>query len=175
MKNLLFLAAIVLIAAPIAAQAQNVKVAYDHSADFTKFKTYSWVKGRQASNSQIHMLVVDETDRQLQRKGLKKVEAQADLNVTYYASLDENINTGAVEYMKDTDWKKWGDHNPVYGPKMVAMPIARMVLDIVDASANKLVWRGRAKDTYTPKQARGKKRVSKAMEKLFAKFPPSPK
>lgn len=175
MKNFLLLTAIVLLAAPFAARAQEVKVAYDPGVDFNKFKTYSWVKGRPASSPQMHKLIVDEIDRQLQSKGLRKVEAGADLNVAYYASLDENINTGAVAYMKDSDWRKWGDHEPVYGPKMVAMPIARMVLDLVDAADGKLVWRGRAKDAYTPNQARGKKRANKAMEKLFADFPPPPR
>src|SRR5581483_4149070 len=73
MKNLLLLAAIVLIAAPMAARAQSVKVAYDHTADFTKFTTYSWIKGKPAGNPQVHKLIVDEIDRRLQSKGLKKV------------------------------------------------------------------------------------------------------
>ena len=173
MKNLLLLAAIVLVAAPMAARAQSVKVAYDHTADFTKFTTYSWIKGKPAGNPQVHKLIVDEIDRRLQSKGLKKVEDKADLNVAYYTSLDNNINTGAVEYMKNTDWRKWGEHDQVYGPKMVAMPIARLVLDLVDASANKLVWRGRARDAYTANQAHGKKRVNKALAKMLAKLPPT--
>jgi hypothetical protein len=125
----------------------------------------------QASSPQIHKLIVDEIDQQLQGKGLSRIETKADLNVTYYASLDENINTGAVEYMKNSTWQRWGEHEPVYGPKMVGMLIARMVFDDVDAATNKLVWRGRAKDAYTPNQARGKKRAYKAVEKRFAKFP----
>lgn len=118
----------------------STSVPYDHRVDFTKFKTYSWIEGRRAIDAQTHNLIVIEIDRHLQSRGLKKVEAGADLNIAYYASLDENINTHAVEYAKNDDWKKWGDHNPVYGPKMVALPIARMMLDIVDASADKLIW-----------------------------------
>ena len=171
MRKFSFLAAIVLAAVPFAVPAQNIKVNYDERVDFTKFKTYSWIKGMPASNPQIHQLIVDEADRQLQGKGLKRVEANADLNITYYASLDDNLNTGAVEYMKNADWQRWGNHEPVYGPKMVGMLIARMVFDIVDASANKLVWRGRAKDAYTANQARGKKRVNKAVKKLLARLP----
>jgi hypothetical protein len=173
MKTLLFIASIVLIAAPVAAQAQDVKVDYDHSVDFTKYKTYSWIKGRPTANPHIHKLIVEEIDRQLLSRGLERVEANPDLNIAYYASLDENINIGAVEYMKNSDWKRWGDHNPVYGPKMGAMLIARMVLDIVDSSANRLIWRGRARDAYTPNQAKGEKRANKAVAKLFTKYPTS--
>ena len=171
MKSLFFLASMFLIAAPIAVHAQKVKVDYDHSVDFTKFKTYSWVKGSPASNPRIHQLIIDEIDRQLRSKGLRRVESKPDLNVAYYASLGEYINTSAVEYMKGADWKRWGDHNPVYGPKMVATPMARILLDISEASTNRLVWRGRASDTYTPNQAKGERRVSRAAKKLLARFP----
>jgi hypothetical protein len=171
MNKILFLIAMVLNAAPVTVEAQSVKVNYDPKVDFTKFKTYSWTRGLPASNPQIHKLIVDEIDRQLQSKGLSRVEANADLHITYYASLDENLNTGAVEYVKNSDYQRWGEHEPVYGPKMVGMLIARMVFDVVDASTNKLVWRGHAKDAYTPNQARGKKRACKAVGKLFARFP----
>jgi hypothetical protein len=172
---MLFLAALVLLATPVAAPAQTVRVDYDHSVDFAHFKTYAWVKGLPAGNQQIHKLIVDQVDGQLQSKGLQKVDGAADLHVTYYVSLDEHVNTSAVEYMKNTDWKRWGEHGQVYGPKMVALPKAGMVLDLIDASANRLVWQGHARDAYTPNVARGKKRVMKAVEKLFKSFPPPPR
>ena len=171
MKSLIILIVVALIASPVAIRAQNIKVDYDRSLDFTKFKTYSWVEGRTAFDPQVHNLILIEIDRQLQSKGLKKVEEKADLNIAYYASFEDNINTSAVEYAKSADWNKWGDHTPVYGPKMVALPIALIVLDIIDASTNRLVWRGRAKGAYTPNQARGKKRVNEAVEKLLARLP----
>ncbi|MEW6209606.1 MAG: DUF4136 domain-containing protein [Acidobacteriota bacterium] len=172
MKKLIFLAAIALLAS-VAPRAQTVKVDYDRSIDFAKFKTYSWIEGRRASDPQIHNLIVIEIERQLQSRGLKKVEARADLNIAYYASLDENINASAVEYAKSASWKKWGDHDPVYGPRMVAVPIARMSLHIVDASTNSLIWRASAKDAYTANQAKGKKRVIEAVEKMMSKLPPT--
>jgi hypothetical protein len=171
MKKILLLIAMVLGAAPVTVQAQSVKVHYDESVDFTKFKNYSWTKGLPASSPQIHRFIVQEIDRQLLSKGLSRVEVGGDLNLTYYASLDENLNIGAVEYMKNSDYQKWGEHEPVYGPKMVGMLMAKMVFDVVDASTNKLIWRGRAKDAYTPNQARGQKRAHRALEKLFARFP----
>jgi len=173
MKSFRLLTAIVLMSMPFAARAQDVNVNHAPGVDFTRFKTYSWAVGRPASSPQMHKLIIEAIDDELQSKGLRRTEEKGDLVVTYYASLDANINTSAVEYVKNSDWHKWGDHEPVYGPKMVAMPIARMTLDIIDASANKLIWRGRAKDAYTPNQARGKRRVQKAVKKLFVRFPPT--
>ncbi len=170
MKSLLFFATLILLSIPAATQAQSVKIEYDHQTDFTKFKTYVWGKGLSASNPQIHALIVSEIDRQLQSKGWIRVEGEADLRISYSVSLDENINTSAVEYVK-SDYQKWGDHSPVYGPTMVALPMARIVLEATDVATNKLVWSGRAKNAYTANQARGQRRINKAVEKLLEKFP----
>ena len=103
---------------------------------------------------------------------MQEVEQGGDLNVAYYSSLAGNINTHAVAYMKGVDWNQWGEHEEVYGPKMVEMPIAKMVVDIVEASGNRLIWRGSASDAYTPNQAKGKKRVNSSVARMFEKFPP---
>jgi len=168
----MMVAAIALLTLSVAVQAQHVKVHYDRSVDFSKFKTYSWIKGMDANNPDVHRLVLDDINRQLLSKGLQQVETGGDLNIAYYSSLAGHINTRAVEYMKGVDWKQWGEHEEVYGPKMVEMPIARVVVDIVEAAPNRLVWRGSASDAYTPNQARGKKRVNTSVAKMFEKFPP---
>jgi hypothetical protein len=168
-------ASIALLALPGVVRAQHVKVHYDRSVDFSKFKTYSWIKGMDANNPDVHRLILDDIHTQLQSKGLQEVEKGGDLNIAYYSSLEGHINTRAVEYMKGVDWKQWGEHEEVYGPKMVEMPIARIVVDIVDAAPNRLIWRGSASDAYTPNEARGNKRVNSSVAKMFEKFPPNRK
>jgi hypothetical protein len=174
MKGVFLVAMLGLLSAPAAVEAQHVKVHYDRSVDFSKFKTYSWIKGLDADNPEVNRLIVEDISRQLQSKGLQEVGQGADLSIAYYSSLAGNINTHAVAYMKGVDWKQWGEHEEVYGPKMVEMPIAKVVVDIVDAPANKLIWRGSASDAYTPNEARGKKRVNSSVAKMFEKFPPPP-
>jgi hypothetical protein len=175
MKGVFLMAAIALFMLPVAARAQHVKVHYDRSVDFSKFKTYSWIKGMDADNPDVHRLILDDIRTQLLSKGLQEVEQGGDLNIAYYSSLAGNINTHAVAYMQGVDWKQWGENEPVYGPKMVEMPIAKIVVDIVEASPNKIVWRGSASDAYTANEARGKKRVNTSVAKMFEKFPPPKK
>jgi len=170
--KIILVAAIALLTLPVAVQAQHVKVHYDKSVDFSKFRTYSWIKGMDANNPDVHRLILDDINRQLLSKGLQEVATGGDLKIAYYSSLAGHINTRAVEYMKGVDWKQWGEHEEVYGPKMVEMPIARVVVDIVEAAPNRLIWRGSASDAYTANQARGKKRVNSSVAKMFDKFPP---
>ena|SRR5262249_37391413 len=166
------IASIALLMLPAVVEAQHVSVHYDRSVDFGKFKTYSWIKGMDANNPDVHRLILDDIHNQLTSKGLQEVESGGDLKIAYYSSVSGHINTRAVEYMKGVDWKQWGEHEEVYGPKMVEMPIARIVVDIVESAPNRLIWRGSASDAYTANQARGKKRVNSSVAKMFAKFPP---
>lgn len=175
MKRVRFLFAIALFALPGAVQAQQIKVHYDHGIDFTRFKTYSWLEGEPSNNPVAHQQIVLAIDRQLLSKGLKRVEENGDLNVAYYASLGGNVNARMVEYMQGLDLSRWeGGVGETVKPTVGAMPMARVVLDLVDASAKKLVWRGTARDAFTPNQAHAQKRITSDIAKLLKNFPPHP-
>ena len=47
-----------------------------------------------------------------------------------------------------------------------------MVIDIWDARTKELVWRGTATDTVSDNPQKNEKKLKKAMEKLFKRYPP---
>ena len=171
MKRALLLTAAVVFTIPIAVTAQKVKVFHDNGVDFARFKTYSWIKGKPAPNPQSDRLITANIEKQLQSRGLQRVDQNADLNLAYYVSLDDKFNTTTINYMQGLDWARWGGGGQTYA-EVAVMPMASMLVDLVDVSANKLVWRGTAKDTFTANQARRKKRITTALEKMFKEFPP---
>jgi len=48
----------------------------------------------------------------------------------------------------------------------------QLIVDLIDASAKKLAWRGIATEKLSEKQAKLVEQVNTAVEKLFAKYPP---
>jgi hypothetical protein len=175
MKTLRFLFVIALLGLPGVVHAQQVKVHYDHGVDFSRFKTYSWLEGEPSNNPVAHQQIVLAIDRQLMSKGLKRVEENGDLNVAYYASLGGNVNARMVEYTQGLDLSRWeGGFGETVKPTVGAMPMARVVLDLVNASAKKLVWRGTARNAFTPNQAHAQKRINSDIAKLLKRFPPHP-
>jgi hypothetical protein len=46
------------------------------------------------------------------------------------------------------------------------------VVDLVDAKAHNLVWRGTACDTVGDNPEKNTKKIEKAAEKMFKKYPP---
>ena len=173
MKTFRFLLAVALLGIAGAAQAQQIKVHYDRGVDFTRFKTYSWMEGEPSNNPVAHQEIVSAIDRQLIAKGLRRVDENGDLNVAYYASLGGNVNARMVEYTQGLDVSRWeGGFGETVKPTVGAMPMARVVLDLVDGSAKKLVWRGIARDAFTPNQAHAKKRINSDIAKMLKRFPP---
>jgi hypothetical protein len=120
-----------------------------------------------------HQQTVMAVDRQLISKGLQRVEENGDLNIAYYASLGGNTDARMVEYMKGLDMSRWeGGFGETEKSTVGAMPMSKVVLDLVDASVKKLVWRGSVRNAFTPNQAHAKKRIESDVAKLLKKFPP---
>jgi hypothetical protein len=52
------------------------------------------------------------------------------------------------------------------------IPIGTLVVDIYDTASHHLVWRGLAHDQLSGKSDKDTKKLEKAVDKLFDKFPP---
>ena len=50
--------------------------------------------------------------------------------------------------------------------------VGTLLLDVVDADSNQLVWRGVATDSIPKKSEKLEKKIYKAVDKLFRHFPP---
>ena len=52
------------------------------------------------------------------------------------------------------------------------IPVGTLVVDIYDTSSQHLVWRGLANDQLSDKPEKDIKKLEKAVDKMFEKFPP---
>ena len=78
--------------------AQKVKVEHDASVDFSKPKTYAWVKGTPAKDPHLDQYIMAAIDHDLKEKGLTKADAPAaDLLITYHAARDGQINATKID------------------------------------------------------------------------------
>ena len=61
--------------------AQKVQVDYAHGEDFTKYRTYTWVKepNVESPNQLVEQRIVSNVDETLAKKGLKRVDSGGDL------------------------------------------------------------------------------------------------
>ena len=179
-------AGLVLLLGCVAASAQEIKYNFLPGTDFTKYKTYRWVRvpNVQYPNQLIDGQIMQAIDTQLALKGLRKTagEEAADLIVTYQAAVSEekqwnSFSTGDTMWGYGR-WGGWGGYGGMSTTTTTSetIHIGTLDVDIYDAAAKNQIWKGQASKTLGSGKdpAKVNKNLNKAMEKLFKKYPPPP-
>jgi len=162
-----------------AASAQDIRFNYAQGTDFSKYKTYKWVKipNEQYPNSIVDSQIMQAIDTQLATKGLTKSEENPDLYVVYQVAVNQEKQWNSYSTGGDYwGWGRWGGMGGMSTTTTTSQTIniGTISCDIYDVSAKKQIWRGDASKTLgsgkDPKKV--EKNLNKAMAKLFKKYPP---
>lgn len=160
-NRILFVASLILLGVSFVS-AQKVAVQTDPSADFTKYKTYSWQDGKAlAPNPMMHQHIMDAVDAQLKAKGFTKASENADLVISYHVAVDQS-----VEWNSMGGFRGWG----ATSGSIEKVYTGQLVVDIADVANKRYLWRGTGTDTVTNDVTKTQKKVDKAVSKMFAKF-----
>ena len=145
------------------------------------YTTYSWLSLPQRDDPRIHNeivenRVVEAVDTELAAKGYEKVADGADFKVGYHVALSSAIAVTQVNEYYGYGYRYWRPYS-AYGftnTYVTEYQQGTLIVDVVDTNSDELVWRGFAQSevspTSDPEKNRGK--INKAVEKIFAKFPP---
>ncbi len=98
------------------AVAQNVKSTFDKSANFSKYKKYTWgsnyllTQQTKEVQEQINMAIVDSINRNLRAEGFVEDDKDPDFRITYSAGGMPNADVGAQRYLYAADMQNyyWG-------------------------------------------------------------------
>ena len=82
--------------------AHKVRVDYDHSVDFSKYKTFMWAEKPHTENPLMDDRIVDAVNAQLSAKGLEQVPADDSL-ARGHGGLEIGVRDGE-------DVQVWGQH-----------------------------------------------------------------
>jgi hypothetical protein len=168
------------------AGAQDISYNAMPGTDFTKYKTYKWVKieGAQYPDQIMDSQIKAAIDSQLGAKGLTKTDGDsADLFVGYQVALNQEKQFNSYSTGGGPGWGWGGGYGyGAYGGGMTTttsttIHVGTLGLDFYDAGAKHLVWRGTASKTLDEKAKPEKreKNINKAVEKLLKKYPPPAK
>jgi hypothetical protein len=162
--------------------AQDVKYDYDRHADFSKFKTYKWIRVDTSyqPNQLTEQNIMNAVDAELAAKGLTKASGDdADLYVAYQASIDKETqvnvwNDGGYGW----GWGPgWGGGVGMSQATTQTLNVGTIVIDMYDPSKKQLVWRGSGTKTLNPSKNPDKnlKKLQKGITKIMKNFPPKVK
>jgi hypothetical protein len=168
------------------AAAQDIRYNFKAGTDFSKYKTYRWVRVPKAQypNQILDGQIIQAIDAQLASKGLSKTESEsADLVVTYQAAVNQekqwnSYSTGDSMWGYGR-WGGWGGYGGMSTTTTTSstINIGTLDVDIYDVVQKEQIWRGEATKTLGSGKDPNKvqKNLNKAMAKLFKKYPPPPK
>jgi hypothetical protein len=156
----------------------NVNHDFDRNADFASYQTYDWIP-QPASVTGAAALqrstLVDEriknaVNNELEAKGMRPEGANPDLLLAYHVGVEDRIDVTDWGYTYVGRYPGWAGHDvDVYHYRE-----GTLVLDIIDASSKKLVWRGSAQGTLdvdpTPEQR--ERKINEAVAEILSGYPP---
>ena len=167
-----------LLASP--AFAAKPQIQWNPYYDFSQIKTFMWKPTAGASLEQVdpplHQHIINAIEFHLSGSGLTEVDADPDVLVTYYGTIDTELRLQSDIYgygwggFGGPNWSRYG-----YGmgapistaPRAVEYDRGTLVVDIVDAASSELIWRGVASDldiSNNPDKLR--KTIEKTLENM---------
>jgi hypothetical protein len=161
----------------VGANGQKIKVEYDKSVDFSKFKTYAIDPVENPSRPMLRLAIQAAVQDDLEKRGLTKVAGDPDLYVQMYGAIDSDA---AFNY---TDPIYGSGIPPInYGITMwydipgtvttVVVHKGQMVVDVIDAKRKKLIWRGIAQQKLSDdNRQKLLEQVNTAVETMFQQYP----
>jgi hypothetical protein len=111
----------------------------------------------------------------LTAKGWTKVDDGGDASVAAYGSTktQKTLQTWYDGFGGGWFWNGFGDG--IATTTVQETPVGTLMIDIFDSSTHKLIWRGVASNTLSGKPEKDEKKLEKAVEEMFKKFPPPSK
>jgi len=164
----------------------SIKHDYDKDANFAAYKTYAWlavpadaagsVKAALERNSLLDKRIKESVNNNLSTKGYSVDTNNPDFVMLYHTGAEDKINV--------TDWGYgyghygyggyYGGHG---GVDVQQYKEGTLILDVIDAKAKQLVWRGFASGALNPNASMEKReqKLNQVVTQILAKFPPPTK
>ncbi len=154
--------------------AQQVKTDYDRSADFGKYKTYSWEQVKTQDPLFVDR-IKSSVNAALAAKGWTQVNSGGDVSIVAIQTTQnqQTLNTFYDGFGGGWGWRRFGGGG--FGEATTTTEtykVGTLVVDLFDTKTKTLLWRGASSDTLSNNSDKNIKNLDKGVEKMFKKFPP---
>jgi hypothetical protein len=183
--------AVLLMASAACASSLKVGYDYDRGINFTAYHTYDWLSDeqektgdRRADNSAMDMRIRAAVGGQLLSKGYRRLyDEKPDFYVTYHIGLKDMAPTVSTQYYSNgmagtpfsysVDTRSARNEKPTINEAPASLT-GSLLIDIIDAASNQLVWRGIAAGEVDPAlpSAERDERTRTIVHKMLSHFPP---
>jgi hypothetical protein len=151
--------------------AQKAHVDFDHACDFSRYQTYRWAAPPNADslNQLMQLRVVSFVEEALAARRLRRVETGGDLLVNFQMDVHEEK---VFTTIADSNGWGWGWGSTFATTTAQTITLGTLTVDVVDSHRNRLVFEGVSTTPVSSKPAHNTKRLAKAVNEIFEKYPP---
>jgi Domain of unknown function (DUF4136) len=159
------------------ATTMNVSSHVEPSVDFAQFRTYDWGPADALPTGDPRLdkdpffkdHLQGAVEKALATKGLGwSTPGMADLLIHYHANISERIDVDRMDRERGYCTAEG------CSPPVVSYEAGTLVLDIIDARTNRLIWRGWAQGSVKDmldNQDTMARQIDEAVTRMFARFP----
>jgi hypothetical protein len=160
-----------------ACSTAKVNTDWDRRVDLGQYRTFEFEPSTKGTESIARAAVAVAAGEELEAAGLRRDNNNPDLLVGAFGSINETVRfeNYAVSYAPYGGWGFWYGHG-WEGTAIAARAVSAgtIVVDLIDAGTNELVWRGMATGTIEDDDSpdRIKAGIDRAVQRMFSGFPP---
>jgi len=152
--------------------AQHVTTDFDHQANFSQYKTFSW-QAIKPTDSLWDPRIKDAVNSQLTAKGWTQADDGGDIAIVAIKTThtQRNLQTFYDGFGGGWRWRGFGG----FGESTTTEQDYKegtLVIDLYDAKTKQLIWRGSIEDMISDKADKNEKNLQKGVAKAFKEFPP---
>jgi hypothetical protein len=174
------LAVIILLAVLTGCSSLSVKYDYDQDANWAKYRTYGWMENPQRNTDPTGPLADTPLLRQRIQNSVNLVMADRRITSSNDPDLLVIYHIGSQEKIQVTDWGyRYSDYYWGYGGRQIDVyqfTEGSLVIDLVDAETQNLVWRGTGTGVVDQAQKSPEEmqdRANNVINKIMKSFPPN--
>lgn len=192
MKETCPLVLLLVLASTAACAGPKIGYDFDPQARFDGYRTYDWMLDRQEPTgdrrvdaTHVDIRIRSAVGTQLLLKGYAAAtDGKPDFFVAYYAGLSDLSADFSSTYMDPTmagrpfilsaDSRTMGKPRDETEPQFDSRITGSLLVDIIDATSNKLVWRGTAAGEFDPGLTSRERdqRMRSIVREMLSHFPP---
>jgi hypothetical protein len=150
----------------------QISADYDHSANFSQYKTYSWLKVK-AGDSFLENRIEQDVDKELAAKGWIKVDSNGDASISAFQSTQDQQTLETFYNSLGGGWRWRGFADSRSTTTTDETKIGTVIVDIFDSHTQKIIWRGKDSDALSGDPAKNEKKLAKDLTGMLKHFPPS--
>jgi hypothetical protein len=167
-------ASILFVVLTCTAFAQDVKVEYDKTKDYSGYKSFRFGESeivtpkdrKQITDAALHKIIRESIEKELSEKGISRNDSSTELVISYVAGIfehSERQNLGPMGTAPGQPSQTW----------MNNYSQGELIIDINDLKSNKLIWRINSQTNTTTPEAQSY--IDQVVDKGLKKFATKPK